>query len=238
MEAISKEWTGYHQSGNQSRRTLIVDDHPICRAGLRDVLETISGITISAEAESEDDAFAAFTRCDADLVTIDISLASGSGLNLISRIKNHRPSTIVLAVSMYEDNIYAELALAAGAAGYVCKHASRAELKLALHTVLDGRVFVGTNRLGQPLRPRNGASADAKSISKRLSSRELQILTLIGQGRTTRQIADELKLVVSTVETYRERLKTKMGLSTGSELTRHAILWSLQTTKPAADRVG
>src|SRR4051812_17140333 len=119
MEATSKEWTRSLQADSQVRRTLIVDDHPMCRFGLREVLSTIPGLTVCGESESEDDAFAMFTRCDADLVTIDISLASGSGLNLISRIKNLRPSTVILTVSMYEDSIYAELALAAGAAGYV-----------------------------------------------------------------------------------------------------------------------
>ena len=114
MEAPCKEPTGLLQADNQSHRTLIVDDHPMCRDGLREVMETIPGLTICGEAESEDDAFAVFTRCDADLVTIDISLAAGSGLNLISRVKNYRPSVIVLAVSMYEETkeqLYAPPAL-------------------------------------------------------------------------------------------------------------------------------
>lgn len=230
MHDPNKEWMASTEITNLvSQRALIVDDHPVYRDGLREVLESIPGTTVCGEAEDEDDAFSLFTMCNADLLTVDICLACGSGLNLISRVKDYQPSAIVLAVSMYEDGIYAELALAAGAAGYVCKAASRNELKVALQTVLGGQVFIGTNRLGQPILSRKSSSAAINLNEKRLSSRELQILVLIGQGRTTRQIAEALKLAVSTVETFRERLKTKMGLSSGPELTRYAILWTFES---------
>jgi DNA-binding NarL/FixJ family response regulator len=210
---------------------LIVDDHPIFRDGLRELLESLPGFVVCGEAEHEEDAYSQFLSHEADFVTVDISLASGSGLNLISRIKAHRPSAVVVAVSMYEDSIYAELALAAGASGYVCKHAKNDELKTAFQAVLNGEVYVSSNIFGQLLKRKAGTSYSTNGMKdKRLSSRELQIFTLIGQGRTTPQIADELGLAVSTIETYRERLKSKLGLASGSELVRHAILWMVQNT--------
>jgi DNA-binding NarL/FixJ family response regulator len=212
-------------------RVLIVDDHPMFRDGLRRVLESFAGLVICGEAEHEEGAFLQFARYDANFVTVDISLAAGNGLDLISRIKERRPSAIVLAISMYEDSIYADLALAAGASGYVCKHASSDELRAAVQAVLRGEVYVSPDAAGQRSERKAGSASLSNGLGeKRLSSRELQIFTLIGQGHPTPQIAEELGLAVSTVETYRERLKAKLGLSSGSELTRHAILWTLQKT--------
>jgi DNA-binding NarL/FixJ family response regulator len=129
---------------------------------------------------------------------------------------------------MYGDSIYADLALAAGASGYVCKHASSDELKAAVQAVLRGEVYVSPDASGHRPDRKAAGSGVLGGGEKRLSSRELQIFTLIGEGHPTPQIAEELGLAVSTVETYRERLKAKLGLSSGSELTRHAILWTLQ----------
>jgi DNA-binding NarL/FixJ family response regulator len=217
---------------NQSvKRVLIVDDHPLFRDGLKELLASIPGILVCGESEHEEDGYSQFVLCEPDLITVDISLASGSGLSLISRIKERRPSALVVAVSMYEDSIYADLALAAGAAGYVCKHAPRDELKAAMQAVLSGEVYVSRNVFGQLLKRKPGRNYSSDGLKdKRLSGRELQIFTLIGQGRTTPQIAEELGLAVSTIETYRERLKSKMGLASGAELTRHAILWMVQNT--------
>jgi DNA-binding NarL/FixJ family response regulator len=198
---------------------------------LREVLQSLPGFVVCGEAEDEDGAYSQFVAHDADFITVDISLASGSGLNLISKIKARRPSATVVAVSMYEDSIYAELALAAGASGYICKHAKSDELTAALQAVLNGEIYVSGNIYGQLLQRKAGTSYSTNGMKdKRLSSRELQIFTLIGQGRTTPQIAEELGLAVSTIETYRERLKSKLGLASGSELVRHAILWMVQNT--------
>lgn len=215
----------------KSLRTLIVDDHPLFRGGLRELLETIPDFEVVGEAGSEEEALSQVIARDVDLVTVDISLASGSGLSLISRIKSQKPSTAVLVISMYEDSLYAERALAAGASGYICKHSDNNELKTAFQSIRKGEVYVSKG-ISQRLVNRKGSvkSSAPGAIDKQLSGRELQIFTLIGQGRTTPQIATELGLAVSTVETYRERLKSKLNLNSGTELTRHAILWTMETT--------
>jgi DNA-binding NarL/FixJ family response regulator len=212
-------------------RTLLVDDHQLYRVGLRALLENEPEISICGEAEHENEAYDLFATTDPDFVTVDISLASGQGLSLVSRIKALKPSAVVLVLSMYDDRVYAERALAAGAAGYVCKQSTNKEIIDAVRTVLSGEVYVRDEILQRMLMQKIGKSPTAMGAeSELLSDRELEVFTLIGQGRTTHEIAAELSLAVSTIETYRERLKSKLKLASGSELTKHAILWVMQNT--------
>jgi len=218
------------QASNRIWRTVIIDDHPLFRSGLRELLEREPGIEIVGEAEAEDEAFRLAENSDVDLVTVDLSLASGHGLSLVSRIKKAKPSVVVLVVSMHDNRIYAERAIDAGAAGYVCKQANSQELLNAVRTVRAGEIYLSDTVLpGSRNRAITAQPAIAGQLNT-LSGRELQIFTLIGQGRNTHQISDDLKLAVSTVETYRERLKTKLNLASGAELTRHAILWVMQNS--------
>jgi len=212
-------------------RAVIVDDHPLFRDGLRALFGSQLNVDVAGEAETEEGAFQQIESLKPDLVTVDVSLASGNGLNLIARIKKVSPTTAVLVISMFEDRVYSDLALAAGASGYICKHSSNDELKTALETVRRGDVYVSPNILQRMLGPKKSPQETAKALNeKRLSSRELQIFTMIGQGRNTHEIASELGIAISTVETYRERLKTKLNLSSGSELTRHALFWMMQNS--------
>jgi DNA-binding NarL/FixJ family response regulator len=217
--------------GQTEWRALIVDDHPLFRAGLRELLSQQSGCLVAGEAATEDEAFERFVAGDVNLVTIDVSLASGNGLNLIARIKKHNPAVFVLVISMYEDRVYADLAVAAGASGYLSKQSSAGEFRSALETIRQGGVYVSPNVAPNSMRQAGGEANTVRALKEQqLSSRELQIFTMIGQGKSTHEIAKELAIAVSTVETYRERLKTKLNLSTGSELTRHALFWMMQNT--------
>ena len=212
-------------------RAVIVDDHPIFRNGLRYLLARLEDVVVCAEAQDEEGGLKAFNDARANFAAVDISLAAGHGLNLVTRIKKANPEAVVLVISMFDDRVYAERALAAGAAGYVCKQCESSELIKALKTVLNGELYVNASTLQDMVRePEAGSGNGAQRKHQALSGRELQIFTLIGQGRATHQIASELQLAVSTVETYRERLKSKLNLSSGAELTRHAILWLMQNT--------
>jgi DNA-binding NarL/FixJ family response regulator len=231
---ITREETSNGNTATLERkvwRTLVVDDHQLYRVGLRALLENDPDIKICGEAEHENEAYDLFVATSPDFVTVDISLASGQGLSLVSRIKAMKPSTIVLVLSMYDDRVYAERALAAGAAGYVCKQSTNKDIIEAVRTVLSGEVFVRDEILQRMLVQKVGKRPTAMGAeSELLSDRELEVFTLIGQGRTTHDIAAELDLAVSTIETYRERLKSKLKLASGSELTKHAILWVMQNT--------
>ncbi|HEX4415472.1 MAG TPA: response regulator transcription factor [Lacipirellulaceae bacterium] len=211
-------------------RTLIVDDHPLFRHGLRELLKNEPDLEFCGEAESEDQAFKLFCSTQFDLVTVDISLQSGQGLNLVSRIKANKPSVSILVMSMFDDRVYAERALAAGASGYVCKQSTNQEIIDVIRTVRSGSIYVRQDILERIALKKVGRKSSLSLENDQLSDRELEVFTLIGQGRTTQAIAKELRLAVSTVETYRERLKSKLNLDTGTELTRRAILWVLQNS--------
>jgi DNA-binding NarL/FixJ family response regulator len=212
-------------------RTLLVDDHELFRDGLRELLSNEPDLEICGEAESEDEAMDKFRECNVDLVTVDISLASGQGLNLVGRIKTARPETTVLVLSMYDDRVYAERALAAGASGYVCKQSANNDIVDAVRTVKAGGIYVRDEILQRILQQKVGKKPVPLGVeSEQLSDRELEVFTLIGHGRNTQGIADQLHLAVSTVETYRERLKSKLNVESGSELIRRAILWVMQNS--------
>jgi DNA-binding NarL/FixJ family response regulator len=210
-------------------RVLIVDDHPLYRNALWGLLQDELGLIIVGEAESEDDAIAYVFRTKPDLVTVDLSLAAGSGLSLITKIKRRTSTPHVLVISTYQDRAYADLAIAAGASGYVCKSTDGLELKTALDSIRNGEVYIAPNVVRGILRSKQAPPEPSPALKERqMSSRELQIFTMIGHGRNTHEIAADLGIAVSTVETYRERLKTKLNLSSGSELMRHAFFWTMQ----------
>lgn len=207
-------------------RALIVDDHQLFRNGLRELLEDEPDVEVCAEAAEISEALAAFEREKPNLVTIDISLTDGNGLSLVERIKRQSPAITILVLSMYDEGIYADRAIAAGASGYVCKQSTNEEIRRALRTVLKGEVYLSPAVMQRLLLRKSPQVGGGQLFHEaRLSNRELEILTLIGQGSTTQGIATKLHLSVSTIETYRERLKTKLQLANGAELTRHAILW-------------
>jgi DNA-binding NarL/FixJ family response regulator len=210
-------------------RVVIVDDHPLYRNALWELLQDELGLIIVGEAESEDDAIAYVLRTKPDLVTVDLSLASGSGLSLITKIKRRTSTPYVLVISMYEDRAYADRAIAAGASGYVCKNTDGLELRIALDSIRNGEVYIAPNVVRAIVHTRQASRQPCQALKgKQMSSRELQIFTMIGHGRNTHQIAADLGIAVSTVETYRERLKTKLNVASGSELMRHAFFWTMQ----------
>ena len=184
MTRISAERPRSHLKSSNTTRTVIVDDHPLFRDGFRELLAKEPALEICGEAESENEAYALVQETDADLVTVDVSLASGNGFNLVSRIKRHKPTTIVLMISMYDERVYAERALAAGAAGYVCKQSTNREILHAVHTVRNGEIYLRPDILQRLLkRKASPIAAPADAEQAVLSDRELEILGLIGQGK-------------------------------------------------------
>jgi DNA-binding NarL/FixJ family response regulator len=210
-------------------RILVVDDHPLMRHGVRELLERQEGLEVCGEADSVADALAGLESSNPDLVIVDISLRDGSGLELVEKLRDRDPSIATLAWSMHDEDLFAERALRAGAMGYVSKAASAGEMVQAARDVLSGKVAVSPAVAQRLLRTvgRDGSKSREGGIAS-LSNRELTVFELIGNGLTTRQIAERLQLSVKTIDSHRENIKAKLGLESSIELVRHAVLWVLE----------
>lgn len=211
----------------QAPAIFIVDDHPVSRYGLRELLEREGGFTICGEAGDVGTALETIETTKPDLVLVDLRLLNGeSGLDLARALNERQPPLPVLVVSMHDEQIYAESALWAGARGYVMKTSADRAIIHAVREVLAGRTYFSPAVRGQLReRPTPVAGAERASPLDQLSDREREVFHLIGQGYAPRHIAQELGLSVSTIEVYRGRLKEKLGLRNAAELLRYAMRW-------------
>lgn len=210
-------------------RVLIVDDHQLFRNGLAELIGAEPGLTVVGEAQDAPTALEQFQQLRPNLTTLDISLAKGNGLELIGQFKRLDPDAFVLVISMFDEATYADRAIQAGAQGYVCKQAPNEQILEAIRTVRRPGIYLSPPAMDRLLHRSVKSTVGATEAPEvQLSTRELQIFTMIGQGQTTQRIAQQLNLANSTVETYRERIKGKLNLANGAELTRQAILWTLQ----------
>jgi DNA-binding NarL/FixJ family response regulator len=221
----------------EKRKVLIVDDHPIVRQGLRLMINEEPDLEVVGEAQSEREARAAIRELEPDVVIVDISLAQGDGLELVRDVHAHHPGLPMLVLSMHDELIYAERLLAAGASGYIMKQAASDQLLVALRRVLAGGTYLSES-LAQSLERSGRAGGQAAGAGvdpvKRLSNRELQVLSLIGRGQSSREAAEGLGLSVKTVETHRQSLKRKLNLATNAQLLQYAINWYANRDKSAS----
>ena len=224
-------------SGVRSQQcVLIVDDHPIVRQGLRRMIETENDLVVCGEVETEREARAAIRVLAPDIVIVDISLAQGDGLELVRDVHAQTPNLPMLVLSMHDELIYGERLLAAGASGYIMKQAASEQLLIALRRVLSGGIYTSdslANSLGKARL--DGVISMGSDPIERLSNRELQVLSLIGRGLSSREAAEGLGLSVKTVETHRQSLKRKLNLVTNAQLLQYAINWygNRSTAMPA-----
>lgn len=214
-------------TGQAKAKILIVDDHPIVCQGLAQVLNLQPDMHLCCEAGNAEGALIAMQNCHHDLVIVDISLEGSSGLHLISTLLARHPGILVLVMSMHEESIYAERALRLGARGYIMKQQAVANIHTAIRKVLDGGVYISDNMQRLILDRMSSRSIDhvITDPTASLTSREFEVLRLIGFGLGTRQIAEKLKRSVKTIEAHRANIKEKLGLKTGLELIRYATVW-------------
>ncbi|HOW27543.1 MAG TPA: response regulator transcription factor [Elusimicrobiota bacterium] len=207
-------------------KILIVDDHAVLRQGMRRLIEDEPDLTVCGEAGDGPAALALLSSAKPDAAVVDLGLEGMGGIDLIKNMKMRMPKLLILVVSMYEESVYAERVLRAGARGYVMKKESAEKVVSALRRILSGKVYLSEKMADRMLdRLTEGPDMEAESPVARLSDRELEIFRLIGQGHKTGEIADELSLSVKTIETYREQIKQKLRLEDASELVRYAIEW-------------
>lgn len=214
------------------KRLVIVDDHPMLRRGVAEVINSEPFYEVVGEAGNLGDAYNIVSKEKPDLVIVDISLDGNNGVELMKELQHRWPGLPILAYSMHDEQIYAERVLRAGAKGYLMKQSPLESLLDAIQQILKGKIYLSDQMSDRLLGKLVGAGSSVgttQSPIEKLSDRELEVLQLIGKGMTTSQIADKLCLSVKTIETYREHLKTKLNLQSGPELTRYAIEWSLST---------
>lgn len=205
-------------------KVLLVDDHPILRQGLAQLLNQEKDITICGQFEEAGKALDACGQLKPDAAIVDISLKGSSGIELLKNIKVQYPRLLVLVLSMHDESLYAERALRAGASGYIMKQEPPEQVLVALRKVLGGEIYLSqamNSKLMHQLV--SGRPTETGSLIERLSDRELEIFGLIGQGRGTRQIAEQLHLSVKTVESHRAHIKEKLNLKNATELVHRAI---------------
>jgi DNA-binding NarL/FixJ family response regulator len=212
---------------NEASRILIVDDHPVVRRGLRQLIDGQSDFRVAGEAANAGDTLALCAEAPPDLVLLDLALeGSTNGIDLTKQLQAHYPDLPVLIMSMHEETIYAERALTAGARGYVMKRTPDEEVIEAIGRVLDGRLAV-SDKIRERLFPleTGPASTDGPAPTDRLTDRELEVFVLIGKGHEPRHIDERLSVSVKTVNTHRRHLKQKLHLDDATELRRYAIAW-------------
>jgi DNA-binding NarL/FixJ family response regulator len=207
-------------------RILIVDDHPIVRLGIRQMLAAERDLEVCGEAESADAARKLITSARPDLVIVDLSLAEGTGLDLIRSLRESVPTLPVLVLSMHDEALFAERVLRAGARGYIMKREAITGLVDALRQVLTGRIYV-SETMAQAVLERLGQEDTASDNPlASLTDRELEVFDLIGRGQSTGTIAEQLGVSIKTIETYRSNIKTKLNLKDATDLIRFAATWT------------
>ncbi len=205
-------------------RVLLVDDHPILRQGLTQLINQETGLRVCGEAEDAQEALKLLPALKPEILVLDLSLKGMNGLEFLKILKLRYPKLPVLVLSMHEEFLYAERSIRAGARGYIMKQEGTEKLVTAIRKVLGGEIYVSEALTNQMLiRLAENPVDSAKSPVEQLSDRELEVFQMIGEGLGTRQIAEKLCLSIKTVESYREHIKQKLNLKNSIELIHHAI---------------
>lgn len=220
------------KTAKKRTRVLIVDDHPAVREALALRIGRQPDLEVCGEAADMAEALRLIAETEPDVAVVDISLKSGSGIDLIKRLKSRGDAVRVLVWSMHSESLYAERALRAGALGYVTKDQATDKIIEAIRRVLEGKIFLSDPMVERMLQRSVGQKGEIsrRSPVEALADRELEVFRLIGQGVKTAEIAKRLHLSVKTVETYRDRIRQKLGLVDGVELVHIATQWVVENS--------
>jgi DNA-binding NarL/FixJ family response regulator len=209
----------------EKTRIFLVDDHPLVREWLTNLIHQQTDLTVCGEAETAADALQAINKLRPDVAIVDISLTDSSGIELIKGIKAAQLGVAVIVLSMHDERLYAERALRAGARGYVMKRETAGKIIAAIRQVLEGKLYVSAALASLLAEKFVDGGATSCSPVEQLSDRELEVFQLLGQGHETRRIAESLHVSMKTVQAYCARIKEKLRLANATELLREAIRW-------------
>lgn len=207
------------------KRLVLIDDHPIMRHGLAQLIRAEEGLDVIGEAGSAREGLEVIGRLKPDLAVIDLTLPDKNGLELVKDIRALHPSTQCIVLSMHDETLYGERSLRAGARGYVMKEEAADHLVTAIHKVISGGLYVSESLNARMLEQVTGASRSKATGMDALTDRELEILSLIGSGVPTKNIAAQLSISARTVEAHRAHIKEKLGMTDGASLVRYAVQW-------------
>jgi DNA-binding NarL/FixJ family response regulator len=208
-------------------RVIIVDDHPIFRMGMAELLNQEKDFVVCGLAEDIAGARQVIQADSPDLAIIDITLAGDNGLDLVKELTSRKTSPLILVLSMHDEQVWAERAIRAGARGYIMKKEASDNVISALRNIRAGKIHVSASIMDRLLdRLQMQPDGPATPTVDMLTDRELQVFRLIGAGLSTREIAEQMKLGIKTIGTYRDRIKQKLGLKSAAELIRRAVLWT------------
>lgn len=205
-------------------RILLVDDHPLLREGIARAVGRESDMEVVGQAGSAEEALAEARRLQPDLVVLDLALGEADGMDLLPRLRRAAEDALVVILSMFDEAVYAERCLRAGASGYVMKEAASETLVAALRQVLAGEIAVSEDVRARLVRRVAGRSGDSGPVEA-LTDRELQVFRLLGEGRSTREVAEALHLSVKTIESHRAGIMDKLGLEHANQLVHRAVGW-------------
>lgn len=218
-EPKEQKWS----QGKKTAQVFILDDHPIVRHGLAQLINQQVGLEVCGEAASVAEASAAIPSAKPDIMVVDVTLDGSNGIEFIKMIKEQYPEILFLVNSMHDETLYGERALRAGARGYIMKQEAPEKVILAIRRILSGQIYMSDAMTERMLEQRYNGVADNLTPMEALSDRELEVFQFIGRGETTAKIAKLLHRSVKTVETYRGRIKEKLNLKDNMQLIRHAM---------------
>lgn len=207
-------------------RVVLVDDHPLFRKGLSDLMSEASGLVVVGEAEDRAGALGVIEQTHPDILIVDIALGNDNGLELVKDAMERWPGISVLVLSMFDEKVYAERALKAGAKGYITKQQAPAQVIEAIKTVVKGQIHVSQEIISTILHRYGGVPDPKESPLGQLTNREFEVFRLIGQGCGLKEIGRKMHLSHKTIQAYREGIKVKLGIPTAGELLKYAIKWN------------
>jgi DNA-binding NarL/FixJ family response regulator len=225
-EDVDEARNGSTDKGTGKTKIYLIDDHPIMVQGLKELINNQKDLKVIGSTDDWHVALEQVKKLQPDLIMLDVTLKDANGIEVLKNLKIHVPTIKILMLSMHDENLYAMRSLKAGAQGYIMKQEAVEKVLSAIRQVLAGEVYLSesmSKRTMFQLLGRGGTRTG--SPLEDLSDRELEVFTLIGQGCTTRQIAEKLHLSIKTVETHRAHIKEKLNLKNSTELVQHAIHW-------------
>lgn len=208
-------------------KVIIVEDHPIFRMGMKDMINSEEDLNVIGEAENVTEATALIEKKLPDLVIVDLSLKDSNGIELVKEINSNHKTIYSLVLSMHDESLHAERCIMAGAKGYIMKQEASESVITAIRHIMSDKIYVSPDIMSNILNKfQTQPSLVNESPLKQLTNRELEIFQLIGLGMSSKEIAIQLTISIKTVGTYRERIKEKLGLKSHEMLIRHAVIWA------------